>query len=91
MLPPVDRTGSSFLPHDLYQYDVIVMSYNYATSEASRLAKFDQQMKEYEQRPSAQKAKSRVALGDLEDGGSTPWPVSCSSRVTPHHPRWRGS
>ncbi|GAB7334164.1 hypothetical protein MBLNU13_g06232t1 [Cladosporium sp. NU13] len=50
MLPPVDGTDSSFLPHDLYQYDVIVTSYNYVPSEASRLAEFDQQMEDYEQR-----------------------------------------
>ena len=43
-------TDSNFLPHDLYRYDVIVTSYNYVTSEASRLAKFDQQMEDYEKR-----------------------------------------
>ena len=39
---------SSFLPHDLYQYDVIITSYNYVVSESSRLAKFDKQMEDYE-------------------------------------------
>ena len=43
-------TDSNFLPHDLYRYDVIITSYNYVTSEATRLAKFDQQMEDYEKR-----------------------------------------
>lgn len=43
-------TDSNFLPHDLYRYDVIITSYNYVASESSRLAKFDQQMEDYEKR-----------------------------------------
>jgi hypothetical protein len=36
-------------PFDLGSYDVIVTSYTFLTSEAARLAKFDQHMEDYEQ------------------------------------------
>jgi SNF2 family DNA or RNA helicase len=48
---------SNFVPHDLYRYDVIVTSYNYVASEMSRMAKFDRQMEDYEQKKTSLRPK----------------------------------
>jgi SNF2 family DNA or RNA helicase len=56
-------TDSNFLPNDLYRYDVIITSYNYVASESSRMAKFDRQMEDFEQRKTSLRPKRpRVVL-----------------------------